>query len=144
MAVHSVPYTRFKIDPSPAFANGRVAARPLLRVKLSHAAHSLSCYAIADSGADQCVFPRTFMNSLGINPLATPLESMIGVSGTAAPTHFANVSLEIGAARISIYAGFVSGLDAIGIGLLGQAGFFDRFDVHFRLRDGVFEIDESR
>jgi hypothetical protein len=83
------------------------------------------------------------MASLGINPLATPLESMIGVNGTATPTHFANVLLDVGVTRASIYAGFVSGLDAIGIGLLGQAGFFDLFNVHFRLRDGVFEIDDA-
>ena len=140
MAVHSIPYTRFKIDSSPAFANGRVASRPLLRIKLAHGAQVLSCYAIVDSGADQCVFPRSFMASLGIDPLAAPLESMIGVSGTATPTHFANVSLELGSARVPIYAGFVTGLDAIGIGLLGQAGFFDRFNIHFRLRNGVFDV----
>jgi hypothetical protein len=141
MAVHSIPYSRFTIDPSPAFAKGRVASRPLLRVKLVHNDQSLSCYAVVDSGADQCVFPRSFMKTLGINPLASPIEAMVGVNGAATPTYFAKISLDIRVTRVPIYAGFVAGLDTVGIGLLGQAGFFDRFDIHFRLREGFFDID---
>lgn len=40
-----------------------------------------------------------------------------------------------------VYAGFTAGLEALGIGLLGQAGFFDRFPTRFDLRDGTFSID---
>ena len=38
------------------------------------------------------------------------------------------------------YVGFTSGLDGLGIGLLGQAGFFDRVPVCFNHADGVLQI----
>jgi hypothetical protein len=43
--------------------------------------------------------------------------------------------------RFPVYAGFTSGLDDIGLGLLGQSGFFDRFNVHFKLAERIYEIE---
>lgn len=95
-----------------------------------------------DSGADHCVFPRSFMQPLGLNPLAAPLEMTIGVGSTNVPTHFADIDIDLqGVIQFHVYAGFTTGLDPIGIGLLGQSGFFDRFIVHFKLSQGIYEIE---
>ncbi len=43
--------------------------------------------------------------------------------------------------RFSVRAGFSEGLTGWGLGLLGQDGFFNRFEVTFRLNsDATFEI----
>lgn len=43
--------------------------------------------------------------------------------------------------RIPVYAGFTMGLEQIGYGLMGQAGFFDKFNVTFRHSEGIFQIE---
>lgn len=43
--------------------------------------------------------------------------------------------------NLEILAGFTEGLDAQGIGLLGQSGFFDQYSVLFDQARGVFTIN---
>jgi hypothetical protein len=38
-------------------------------------------------------------------------------------------------------AGFTEGLESVGLGLLGQTGFFDQFTVTFNHRAGVFHVE---
>ena len=128
---------------SAAFPSGRVAPSPVLSLTLVNGERKFTCYAIIDSGADHCVFPRAFMQPLGLDPLTTPTELSSGVGAPAAvPTHFANLTIDVqGRFQFGAYVGFTTGLDALGIGLLGQTGFFDRFNVSFRLRDGHCHIE---
>ena len=44
-------------------------------------------------------------------------------------------------AKIPLYAGFTTRLEQIGYGLLGQAGFFDRFNITFKHSQGIFQIE---
>jgi hypothetical protein len=46
-----------------------------------------------------------------------------------------------GVITIDIYAGFTVGLDNVGLGLLGQSGFFDHAKVLFDHTGGTFSID---
>ena len=102
---------------------------------------TLTCYAIIDSGADHCVFPRSFMQPLGIDALGAPVEMTTGV-GSTVPTNFANITIDMqGVVQFPVYAGFTTGLDAWGSGLLGQVGFFDRFNIHFRLAESRCYIE---
>lgn len=81
------------------------------------------------------------MAPLGIDPLSAPAEQCAGVGG-AALAHFQNVTILLpGIVPYLVRASFTDGLDRWGLGLLGQAGFFDRFNVHFSLRRGIFEIE---
>lgn len=142
MAVHPLAYSYIPISPNPAFPNGRTAARPLLKLTLVNGAKQLSCYAIIDSGADHCVFPRSFMAPLGLDALTTPIELTAGVGSTSVPTHFSNIEIDMqGIIKFPLYAGFTVGLEAMGLGLLGQSRFFDRFNVHFRQAEGICLIE---
>ena len=95
-----------------------------------------------DSGADHCVFPRSFMKSLGIDPLTAPVEMTSGVGTEGVPTHFANITIDLqGLIRFPVLAGFTSGLDPLALGLLGQVGFFDRFNLGFRLSEKTCLIE---
>jgi hypothetical protein len=76
------------------------------------------------------------MRQLAIDPHAAPLEMVSGVGGSAVPAHFFNIEIDLqGAVRFPVYAGFTEGLESAGKGLLGQIGFFDRFNVQFRLSE---------
>lgn len=142
MAIYPVQYTTIPILASPAFPNGRVARRPVLLLTLIAGANRISCYGIVDSGADHCAFPRSFMQPLGLNPLTAPIEPTTGVGSANVPTHFVNIMADLqGIVQFPLYAGFTTGLDALGVGLLGQSGFFDQFTVHFRLAQGIYELE---
>ena len=111
---------------------------------LNAGSRRLSCYAVVDSGSDHCVFPRQFLRLLDLNPLVAPMETISGVASTGIPTHYFNLEIDLqGMIRFPVYAGFTSGLDDLGLGLLGQAGFFERFHVRFKLSDRLYEIETS-
>lgn len=142
MAAYSIQYAEASLPPSPAFPKGRSAFRPILRMALIAGERRLSCYAVVDSGSDHCVFPRQFLRMLHLDSLAAPMETISGVASTGVPTHYFNVEIDLqGMVRFPVYAGFTSGLDDLGLGLLGQSGFFDRFNVHFKLAERTYQIE---
>ena len=141
MPAIAIPYTTFQLPPSAAFPERRSAKRPLLQVTLRSPQRFLSCYAIVDTGADYCVFPRSFLQPLGLNALQGPTEMTQGIGGSV-PTHFFGISIDIGGHfQFPVFAGFTAGLDALGLGLLGQVGFFDRFNVTFKHSEGIYLIE---
>jgi hypothetical protein len=142
VAVYPLAYSFIKIPPSPAFPQGHTAPRPIIRLALVNAERRLSCYALIDSGADHCVFPRSFLQPLGLDALEAPVAMSAGFGSAGVPTHFANLSVDLpGVIEFPVYAGFTSALDRIGLGLLGQTGFFDRFNVSFKLAERTCFIE---
>jgi hypothetical protein len=125
-----------------AFPQGRVARRPVLQIALVNGPYRLSCYALVDSGADHCAFPKSFLRPLGLPPLGVPFESTAGV-GAITLAFFHHVTLDLGVVQLPLYAGFTDGLEQWGMGLLGQNGFFDRLKVDFELSRGLFYIETS-
>lgn len=126
MAWHQVPYTSFNCPPDVSFPTGHVAKRPIVRLDLKNGISRVPCYAIVDSGADHCTFPLSFALLLGFDPLTKLASSTAGVGNGSVPTFYWPVQIEFpGVITIDIYAGFTVGLDNVGLGLLGQSGFFD-------------------
>ena len=113
-----------------------------MSLALQNGANRLSCYAIVDSGADHCVFPRSFMQPLGLDPLAAPVDMTSGVGSTNVPTHFANVMIDLqGLIQFPVYAGFTTGMEQLGMGLLGQTGFFERLKITFDYSKKFYTIE---
>ena len=109
---------------------------------LVNGASRLSCYAIVDSGADDCLFPRSFMQPLGLDPLTISVEQVAGVGSSGVPTQYAHVTIDIqGIGQFAAFAGFTSGLDPIGFGLLGQLGFFEKCRVSFDHATKTYTIE---
>lgn len=95
-----------------------------------------------DSGADHCVFPQSFMSPLGLDHAKSPVEGTSGVGSTNLPTHFSDIVIDLqGLIQIPIYAGFTTGMDKLGIGLLGQAGFFEAFKITFDYASGFYHLE---
>jgi hypothetical protein len=81
------------------------------------------------------------MQQLGLDPLTAPVEMTAGV-GANNPTHFCNVTLDLqGVVQIPVYAGFTTGMDQLGIGLLGQSGFFEAFKITFDIVAKIYTLE---
>jgi len=73
--------------------------------------------------------------------MGLPFDQAAGVGGSGKRL-FHNITIDLsGFAPFQVYAGFAEHLDNLGMGILGQKGFFDRFKVHFDLPQGNFEIE---
>ncbi len=143
MPLYSLPYSFVPAPPSPAFPEGRVAARPILPLVLTYGRSRVFGYAIVDSGADQCMSPLSFATELALDPFQGPSAHVGGVGSSNVPVYFWDVVVELpGITRFPLRAGFTEGLNQWGLGLLGQDGFFNRFRVNLRLnRKADFEIE---
>jgi hypothetical protein len=97
---------------------------------------------MADSGADHCVFPLSFMRGLGLDSALLNSQLTGGLGNASNRTYYAAVEIDLGQGiLIKTYAGFTNGLESIGWGLLGQTGFFDQFTVVFDYRAGLFHVE---
>jgi len=82
------------------------------------------------------------MQPLGLDPLASPVDGTTGVGSTNVPTHYANIGLDLqGVVQLIVYAGFTIGMDQLGIGLLGQAGFFETFKITFDYANKLYHLE---
>jgi len=139
-----IPYSLFPCAPDVAFPAGHTARRPVLQLEIVNGANRLPCYAIVDSGADHCTFPLSFALQLGLDPLKKTPASCIGVGNASVSIFYWDITLDFGPIRFEAYAGFTPGLEAQGLGLLGQCGFFDRLKkIVFDHQGGVFHLETS-
>lgn len=156
MPWHTFPYHEFHVPPSPPFPNGVTAHRPILVVQLTGSnQNKFRCIVCPDSGADRCLFPLSFALAMKLDPLQLKSNLTGGVGNTGNTTVYDLIEVEIqevapdrtggfslrSVASFPAYAGFTSGLEAQGIGLLGQADFFERFVVTFDHKARQFQID---
>ena len=143
MPRHTFRYTEVPIAATGPCPSGHVAFRPYM-LALVHGSKGkrIRCIVWPDSGADHCVFPLTFALALGLDPLKMKTQLTGGVGSVANVTYYDTVEIDVGVeAPFTALAGFTAGLEAQGIGLLGQAGFFENFQVTFDLKTRVFHVD---
>jgi hypothetical protein len=145
MLKFSYPYTASVIAPSAAHPQGLKVYRPLLAATvISASGKAVSCITLVDSGADACLFPLALALDLKLDILSLPKAMTGGVGSSANITYYADVTIDLGdGIRFKAYAGFTQGMDASGLGLLGQNGFFQKFNVEFRNTDKTFTIEPA-
>ena len=145
------PFVIFRSSPSGAFPDTTTTKRPVLFLTLQRNNLSVNALALVDSGADECLFPASLAGQLGI---AIPNQNSFVFSGTAdAPqlAYFERVTVQVwnvppaGGLRtiaftFELYAGFCETLEHVGMGLLGQNGFFSRHVVTINNAENYFDI----
>lgn len=76
-----------------------------------------------------------------IDGLNLPKAITAGVGSQSNTTYYATVNIDLGdGLAFDAYAGFTQGMEALGMGLLGQSGFFDSFTVEFRHAQKLFIV----
>jgi hypothetical protein len=146
MPVVEFAYTSALIPASDAFPSGQVAYRPmaLAGIHVPGSPTRLRCMVCLDSGADHCVFPAAFAQTLGIDLLSLKKQFTGGVGSTANPTYYTELEISMGSGiEFKTLAGFTPGLDAQGTGLLGQLGFFERYNVSFRHKERKIIVETA-
>jgi hypothetical protein len=103
---------------------------------------SIRWVVLPDSGADACLFPLTLAIILKLDVLKLPKAITGGVGSTANLTYYDTVSIDLGSGiAFTSYVGFTQGMEQVGLGLLGQAGFFEYYKVDFIYSKLSFTIE---
>jgi hypothetical protein len=120
-----------------------VAYRPFALATITGSTGShVRCFVCLDTGADACVFPLSFAKLLGLDILKMPRQMTGGVGSVANSTYYDTLTIDLGPGlRFQTLAGFLDGLEAQGIGLLGQSGFFEFYNVAFSHKQKKFTIE---
>jgi len=134
-------YSSASVNPTEAFPTRRKTLTPYLALNLVNGPRSFSCYGLVDSGADDCIFPASFGEQLGLELQSGRQYSFGGVGSESQEAYFFEIEMEVvGVGRCTISAGFSRSLDRRGHALLGQNGFFEQFSVRFDHKKAIFTV----
>ena len=144
MAKATYPFTESTI-PATATQPETKAYRPQRAATLTAPnGQSVRLLVILDTGADACVFPISAASLMGLDILNLPKNYTGGVGNDTNLTYYAEVTIDLGdGISFNTKAGFMQGLESIGLGLLGQKGFFEHYNVEFRHKDRTFTIESA-
>ena len=131
-----VRYTEIQNYQDP----GKPFHRPYLIVRHIKEGRYKDVISLVDSGADVCLFHSDIGRMLGIELEDAPELVFQFVSGRREVAYVHRVDLTVrGLSPISLDVGFTVSM-AVGTGLLGQRGFFEQFDIHYKLSKKYFEV----
>jgi len=147
-----LPFSFLPVSSDAAFPSRLELKGPILALFLENGNNRVIVYAVVDSGADVCVFPASVARDLKLSLQKDKVSAFSGFGETTQIAYFEQIqatilpmeSAEIGADQepisFPLYAGFCETLEHVGMGLLGQEGFFSRFKVNFHNSQNFFEI----
>lgn len=125
---YPIPFRTHGFRPSEAYPHQDSSHYPIVDVTLGFNGTEVTCPTVIDSGTHFSLFPFSIGEKLGLNVTEgkraiVPPEELVFFWPL-------EVTLE---KRIvfPLYAGFSVYQDGRKVGLLGQLGFFDKFDVSF-------------
>lgn len=114
---------------------------PLLQVQLGFGGNRSNVVGLVDTGATDCLFDRDVAEALGIKFSDSDVtREYYGVGGQSVIGHIHTIQFQIQGFSewVEIEAGFIDA--KLPYQLLGQAGFFDNYEINFKRYRGRFEI----
>lgn len=133
-------YERVGIVPCPAFPSGHTTLRPIILVTFKHNGVERRYKALADSGADFCIFHSLVGELLGLEVEKGKEARFSGVGGAIMTAYFHTIRASVGKYSYDLYCGFTRDIPPDGYGILGQVGFFDHFQIRFDYKAEEIEI----
>jgi len=147
-----IPFSFLPVQPDSAFPDRSEIKRPIVALHLTAGERSVIFFAVVDSGADLCVFPASVAADLGIDIPnrscslfsgsndANQLAYFEELQATILPMEAPNIDPNQEPLTFPLYAGFCETLEHVGMGLLGQEGFFSRYSIRFYNSENYFEV----
>ena len=129
-------------DIQRVFPQAKNIFKPEIKIAVRYGDVKRKLYALVDSGADSCLFPRDVADILGIDVRNGHKIFYTGIGGSQTLFYFHEVEIFVGKYKFKTMAGFANA----GIGtsaLLGQRGFFENFRVSFDNKNRFIEIKKS-
>lgn len=117
---------------------------PLLHVRLKSGKNIIDLDCLVDSGAGACVFNREIADALGIDLSKAPTTEYEAVGGATLKARVHAVQLQVVGFDdewLKLDVGFIPEDE---IPLLGQIGFFDKFEITFRTYRNQFCIERKK
>ncbi len=129
-------YRKFRDPSNPLLQFNK---QPIVEVRLAYGANHIDLDCLVDSGAGECLFTRDIADILGINLQGAPEKEYFGITNqsTIGQVHPVQLRIKGFSQWVTVEAGFIAENQ---IGLLGQAGFFDHFQIIFEGYRKRFEI----
>ena len=120
--------------------------RPVIPITLRHGDAEAGDHVLVDSGADMCLFDEEIGAALGLPIRRGTMKTVFGVGGKSSVYYVHRVEVGVGGKFQEIEAGFMPNVagNVMPYGLVGQAGFFDRFIVSFDLLRGEVQLKERK
>jgi hypothetical protein len=138
----SFPYIDFPLPANEAYPQGMLARRPLALATITASnGNSMRWVVLPDTGADSCLFPMALAILLKIDVLHLPKAMTGGVGNGSNLTYYDTLRIDLGSGiAFTSFVGFTQGLDGAGLGLLGQLGFFEYYNVDFLHSQGQYVV----
>jgi predicted aspartyl protease len=128
-----IPYTKYKIGTE-------LERLPLISVRLACNNKKVKLWALIDSGADFSVFNADIAAILGVDLEKERQVELAGFVGGSALAWIYQVNLEVeGLQSININVAFTES-SMPELCLVGQRGFFDKFQIRFERYKDLIEI----
>ena len=145
MPKETFSYFPLRVPPDPAHPTGSTSMKPVLLDSLSTSDGAFTQVAmLLDTGSDDCMVPMKTAIALGLDLSTLPSALVDGVGGRSILVYYTTLRIELPRSIVfETEVGLSEGLDHIGFSLLGQNGFFDRFNVEFRLAEGLFTLEPA-
>ena len=108
--------------------------KPVIYVNLHYRHNTRACLALVDSGADNCIFHAEIGELLGIDVESGPHRTIGGIAsdGSSKPKlingYMHKIGINIKGETRNIEALFSPDIADHGFAVLGQLGFFDKFE----------------
>jgi len=138
-------YVRFRGRDNKG--NFVVIVRPVIPITIKYKTNEIKTYGLVDSGADDCIFPTEIASELGIIIGRGERKTVGGViDGVTKPYYVHdNITINVGGWDYKTKIGFMKDLSrSMGVGILGQEGFFDKFVIKFDRKKEIVDIKEKR
>lgn len=128
------PYVKYLITPESG-KSPQYVYRPVVPVELSLPHRTPIVFeGLIDSGADECTFPAWILKALGGDLHRGQKRIFSGIGGSVLAYRH-KTSLVLSGVHLLADVYYSHRWDDMPFGLLGQAGFFSRFDVRFLYRE---------
>jgi len=130
--------------PSTVSSTSAWINKPIIRIRLAHGDKAVMTDALIDSGADTSLFHSSLATKLGIDLKSGIRKDFYGIAGDPVPGYFHPVHLQIvgmnTAVKLLVAFTLAEGVAA----LLGQADFFQSFQIKFERYNERIEINPAR
>ena len=136
-------YRKFPLDSkNSSNLNKKFALRPVIQIDFDSKNGGFGYLVLIDSGADYCVFHSEIGERLGLDIRKGKELTFYGTSGEAQKAYFHTIEFKVGGIIHHAEVAFSYEMKKLAYGILGQDGFFDKWNIKFELNKENIEIKE--